>query len=304
VFRDRGDLHGALVQAEHCVLHRGVSDMGAAVTSAVKVESLVDQGELSAARAVVDADRGTVARVALTVGPGEPVRFFREAEARLLVAEGRYDECLALRDELERLNPFIVNPCMRSWRRSIAAALHGVGRGEEAMALVQEDLATTERWGVEGYVGRDLLLRAHLEGADGEATLRRAADLLEPGHRRLDLARALTALAALVADRDPGEARDLLVPALAQARACSAYALVRRIEQALQRLGTDPAGLPSPPVTLTAIERRVARLAAEGVREEDIALQHFLPTPVVSAMLREVERLTADAQAVPTLSPH
>jgi hypothetical protein len=250
--------------------------------------STIDSAPSPQHAAAVEGARELVGMVEGSVGSGEPVRVFREAEARLLLAEGRHEECVALRPGLERLTAFVLNPGWRSWRRTTAAALHALGRGDEARSLLDEDLALAERWGVDDVVGRTLVHRAALEGPDGEATLRRATGLLEHSRRRLDLARARTALADLLADRDPGETRDLRVSALELARSCHAHSLTSRVTDSLRRMGVEAADLAAPPVQLTVLERRAARLASTGVRDEEIALQLFLPTPEVSELLRHL----------------
>jgi len=72
------------------------------------------------------------------------------------------------------------------------------------------------------------------------------------------------------------------------ARSCQAHSLTDRLTDSLRQVGVEAADLAAPPVQLTVLERRAARLASAGVRDEEIALQLFLPTPEVSELLRHL----------------
>jgi DNA-binding CsgD family transcriptional regulator len=244
------------------------------------VHVLLDRGDVAGAREVFDLARETP-RI------GDSVRLYLEVEARLLLEEGRPEESLAVLDRTEQLMTVVQNPVWRPRRWMRARTLHAMGRDEEALALLEEELVLARRWGTKGLVGRTLLLRGQVEGPGGEATLRDALDLLERSERRLDVAWARYHLGALLAGDRPEEARPLLERAVDQADASGADGLRGRAAALLRELGVTVPDR-SPGLRLTAAERRIATMAADGLSSEQIAMAYFMTSGTVSSIVGAV----------------
>jgi DNA-binding CsgD family transcriptional regulator len=283
-----GDLRAALQSLVSCTeqnLAWNVHGVGQMYVEPFSVHVLLDRGDVADAREVFDLARETP-RI------GDSVRLFLEVEARLLLQEGRYDESLAVLDAAEPLMSVVENPVWRPRRWMRARTLHALGRSEDALALLEEELVLARRWGTKGLVGRTLLLRGQVEGEKGEATLRDALDLLERSERRLDVAWARFHLGSLVADGRPDEARTLLARAVEQAEVCGADGLRARAAAALRGLGVDVPAEPAPRLRLTTAERRIAMMAADGLTSDEIAMAYFMTTGTVTSIVESVyERL-------------
>ncbi len=137
------------------------------------------------------------------------------------------------------------------------ASLHAaLGDHDRAMALLDDAASTFGRLGMRVDLGRSLLGRGYVE--------RR--------RRRLAASRA-----ALVAAYDLFQ-EIRAVPWAAQARA------------ALDPARTEPAGEPGPAGLLTDTEARVARAAAEGASNREIAERLYLSVKTVEATLTRIYR--------------
>jgi DNA-binding NarL/FixJ family response regulator len=118
--------------------------------------------------------------------------------------------------------------------------------------------------------------------------------LLETTRNRLDLARGLSMLGARVAASDPDRARTLLGRALDLAETCTADALHAEVSARLVGLGVDVPPGPRQRAALTASERRIAELAADGAAFPEIAQSLFVTTRTVTTIVGSVsERLGA-----------
>jgi DNA-binding CsgD family transcriptional regulator len=177
------------------------------------------------------------------------------------------------------------------WVRSSAAlALDRLGRHDEAIALLEEELADARRWGAPGTVGPALRMLGLLRG--DLALLEEAVGVLETSHARLELAKALADLgAALRRERRPSDAREPLRRALELADACSADGLVEHVRSELYAAGARPRTSALGGVdALTASERRVAGFAAEGQSNRDIAQALFVTPKTVEVHLSNAYR--------------
>ena len=128
------------------------------------------------------------------------------------------------------------------------------------------------------------------EGEERRAALTAAVEALETTPARLDLARARhdLGLTLLRAGRRR-EGRDVLERAYDGARACGARGLAKAAYDELLVAGARPRRLTFTGVeSLTASERRVAQMAAEGMTNRDIAQALFVTPKTVENQLGRV----------------
>ena len=187
----------------------------------------------------------------------------------------------------------IHNPAYVPWRSQAALALHQLGRTEEAQALAREELTLSRRWGAPRTVGISLRALGLVEGGQaGEQLLREAVEVLADSPARLEHARALVDLGALLRrDNSRSEARKLLRQGVELAHQCGATALVTRGNDELAATGAHPRTiLLSGLDRLTASERRVAQMAAEELSNKEIAQALFVTVKTVEQHLGRVYR--------------
>ena len=129
-------------------------------------------------------------------------------------------------------------------------------------------------------------------GQAGELLLREAVEVLADSPARLEHARALVDLGALLRrGNSRSEARKLLRQGVELAHRCGATALVARGNDELAATGAHPrtvllSGLDA----LTASERRVAQMAAEDMSNKEIAQALFVTVKTVEQHLGRVYR--------------
>jgi DNA-binding CsgD family transcriptional regulator len=115
-------------------------------------------------------------------------------------------------------------------------------------------------------------------GEQGELLLREAIEAFERGDAKLQRARVLTDLGAMLRRRNRRvQARELLREALDVAHRLGARPLAQRTETELRATGARPrrvvlTGLES----LTASERRIAELASDDLTNREIAQTLFI----------------------------
>jgi DNA-binding CsgD family transcriptional regulator len=251
----------------HVLLERGKVDEAAAVVGAVSVEELLPGHRIQTLHG-----RG---RVRLAMGAPE------QALADFIAA-GEAAESVDIR-----------NPAYIPWRSQAALALFQLSRADEAKVVAREELDLSRRWGAPRTVGVSLRVLGLVEGGSvGEQLLREAADVLEGSPARLEHARALIDLGAALRRRNQrSEARQLLRRGVELAHACGGSVLVERANHELAATGAHPRTvLLSGVDALTASERRVAQMAAEGLSNKDIAQALFVTVKTVEQHLGRVYR--------------
>ena len=159
--------------------------------------------------------------------------------------------------------------------------------------MAADDLERAQRWGAASGIGVALRATALVEGGAASVDrLREAVEVLERSPARLEHARALTDLgAALRRANRRAEARSALQDGLDLAERCGARALAERARTELRAAGgrsSDPYG--TGVEQLTASERRVAELAAEGQSNPEIAQALFVTRKTVETHLGRVYR--------------
>ncbi|MER6082330.1 BTAD domain-containing putative transcriptional regulator [Streptomyces sp. NPDC001833] len=188
--------HGALHQARRS-LETALEQFGAwGVTPgapqcrAFLTGVLLDLGDTAGARDCLE-------RMRARAGGAEGARLRAESEARVLIAEGRYAQALAVLDGVRHLQPDVVNPVWWDAELLRVRALTGLGERDRAERLAREQLLMARAWGAPGIVGRVLRLLGEARGPDGGPELREALALLADGPARLEQARAQQSLHAL-----------------------------------------------------------------------------------------------------------
>ncbi len=242
------------------------------------VEALVEQGRVDEARRALE-----TAGLDGELPDAFMLNFVLFARARLRMADGRETEAgddLELVGERERKwrgN----NPAIFPWR-SLLALLR------RDMALADEELVLAHRVESRGAVGRALRVRGLITGGDdGIGDLRESVDVLAGSPWRIEHARTLVDLGAAI--RRAGrrsEAREPLHAGMELAHACGATPLVERAREELVATGARPRRIMRTGVdALTPSEKRVARMAAEGMTNREIAQALFVTTRTVEVHL-------------------
>jgi DNA-binding CsgD family transcriptional regulator len=182
----------------------------------------------------------------------------------------------------------VSTPGAFQWRPVAAEALDSLGEQQHARRLIEEELESCRRFGSPRALGIALRAagRIAIDG-DGIASLREAADVLGRSEARLERAAALVDLgSALRRSRQATEAREPLREGLAAARSCGALALAERAHEELTATGARPRKIVRAGVdALTSSERRVARMAAEGMSNKEVAQALFITVRTVEAHL-------------------
>ena len=253
--------------------------------------ALLEQGEAEAAARVID--EGGFPELL----PDAQVHlvWFRLCRGRLRIETGSpergVEELLQVGETVRRV-PFD-NPSSVPWRSWAAEGLRLLDRNDEARALADEELALARRWGDPHAIGASLRVLGLVEGGTvGTGLLREAVEVLAGSEARLEHARALVDLgAALRRANHRTEAREWLREGVDLARRVGAFGLAERANEEIAATGARPrkvlqTGLDA----LTASERRVAQLAAEGMSNKEIAQTLFVTIKTVEVHLSHAYR--------------
>ena len=263
--------------------------LGSTLALAVLVEALVEASDLDGAERVLD-EYGPGG----AIPPGLPHNRLLEARGMLRLAQGRIGEALDDLLEFGRRDAGWggAHPLASRWRSRAALAFAAAGDAERAHAMAGEDLERARRWGAASGLGVALRARALVQGGDEIVPrLWQAADVLARSPARLDEARTLVDLgAALRRANRRREAREVLDNGLRLAQRCGAAALAEQARAESRAAGGRVARRAVGPVLLTASERRVADLAAEGLSNPEIAQALFVTRKTVETHLGSVYR--------------
>ena len=219
------------------------------------------------------------------------MNFLRWSTVEVLLAENKNEQALEAAEDYERHATHLTNPGWAAWRSLKAQALGRLGRTDEAIALAEDEVrppgASAPR-----DVGRSLIVLGRLKREEGLADLEEAVQLLEGSSARLAYAKALAGLGAtLRRNRQPSEAREPLRRALELADSCGAGELMEEVRAELYATGARPRTTALSGVeALTASERRVAGLAADGQTNRDIAQSLFVTPKTVEVHLSNAYR--------------
>ena len=278
-----GDLAAAEADERACVEHAVPTMVGIGVASLALV--LLEQGDVAGAA-------GELARGGL-LADARPIYVWGPYVRGLVrLAQGRPAEALAdLRDVGRHATEVGGFPATLPWRAHSALALDALGDAEGAREAADAELRRARRLGGSRALG--MALRACGLVAAGEARLAKltaAVEALETSPARLDLARARhdLGLTLLRAGRRR-QGREVLERSYDGARACGARGLAEAAYDELLVAGARPRRPTFTGVgSLTAGERRVAQMAAEGLSNRDIAQALFVTPKTVENQLGRV----------------
>jgi DNA-binding CsgD family transcriptional regulator len=287
----RGDLSAAEGDARTALVATELPapPMYRALNGGVLVKALVDQGRLEDADRALnalgsEADSGFVAAAILRLARGG----LRVGQGR--VAEGLGD-FLTVGEDLTRA--MITSPAFLPWRSEAALAHLALGDHESAERLSGEELELALAFGPPRAIGVASRAAAIVAGGNrGQELLREAIDAFERGDAKLERARALVDLGAMVRRRNRRtEARELLREALDAAYRIGAMRLAEQAETELRATGARPRRVVLTGVdSLTASERRIAEIASQGRTNREIAQTLFVTTRTVEGHLTSIFR--------------
>ena len=268
-------------------------------------EALLERGELDQAAAAVD---GIDLEQIRGSGPSGLLLYVR---GRLRAARADRDgaasdlrECGEIYEAMGYWNPNIL-----PWRSALASVLPDPA---EAQVLAGTELARARQAGQPRGIGIALRASALLGDRDERIPLlREAAETLSRSPSALELARTLTEYGtALARGGQRASAREPLGQAMDLAARCGAQPLARRAREELRAIGARPrrerlTGIES----LTPGELGVARLAAQGLTNRQIAQALFVSTKTVGTHLGHIyDKLAVNnrddlARIMPETSP-
>ena len=290
---ERGDLRAAAADLREaldlCVAH------GMRVAWPYNIgflaQALLEQGDMDEAARVID--QGDFPEQ-LPLNQVHPM-WFRLVRARLRIEAGNpergVEELLQVGETARRV-PYD-NPSGVPWRSWAAEGLRLLDRNDEARALAEEELALARRWGDPQAIGACLRVLGLVEGGTaGIGLLREAVGVLASSEARLVHARALVDLgAALRRANQRNEAREWLREGVDLARKVGAFGLAERANEEIAATGARPRKLLQTGLdALTASERRVAQLAADGMSNKEIAQTLFVTIKTVEVHLSHAYR--------------
>jgi DNA-binding CsgD family transcriptional regulator len=244
------------------------------------------------------AERGAFreAHELLRAGRAPQSTSLRHARARLMLAEGRFEDAYA--DALEvgvrRERQDRSNPTWDGWRSTAAVALAHLDRRDQAIALAESELRAARAFGAPVPIARALAARAVAEpdhGARAELCAHAFAELgdrsagLESVRLMLELGSAMVRMGRRV------QAREALRRALADADHLGALLLAQRARRKLVATGLRPRrAAVEGSAALTPRQREICELAAAGKGNRAIATELFLSIKTVETHLAAAYR--------------
>ena len=212
------------------------------------------------------------------------------SKARLLLAQRRVDDALAEFEALvARAQRFgLENPAFLGHKSGLALALLRRGHSQRAASVATEELELARRWGAPREIGVSLRTLALCHSGDDQLELlHESVESLGVSGAALEHAHSLVELGSAM--RRSGEraaAREPLHAGMERAHRCGATPLAERAREELVATGARPRRIMRSGVdALTPSELRVARMAAEGLTNREIAQELFVTARTVEGHL-------------------
>jgi DNA-binding CsgD family transcriptional regulator len=279
---------GALLEVEADA--RNALDQGAPyaipIGAVALADVLIERGQLAAAESILG-DAGSAP-------PGVVTSFALEVLARLRIAQRRPDDALEVLFDSGKLEAaFGFTSTSSCWRSAAAPLLHAAGEEARARTLAAEGVERAQAYCSPRGLGIALRAAALVGPPERRCPgLEDAVAVLRESGARLELARGLVELGiAARRERRPADARAPLREGAELALRCGATALAEQASHELGAAGDQPRRTsPERRDELTAAELRVARMAAEGMTNREIAQALFLTEKTIEHHLSSVYR--------------
>lgn len=256
--------------------------LGIPAARAFLIDALLERGDVDAAsHALAAAELGEEIPDIVMFDP------LLASRGRVRVAAGRTEEgiadLLSCGERQERWGAH--NPSVIPWRSEAAEAMARVGRDDEALALVTREVELARRTGLPRTIG--MALRVEGVVRRDRAPIDEALALLVDGPSRTELPRARVSLGSLLrSDGQRSTAQDELRLALDEADRAGAGAVATAAREELLASGARPRrSRLSGREALTASELRVAKEAARGISNREIAQSLFVTVKTVEGHL-------------------
>jgi DNA-binding CsgD family transcriptional regulator len=260
-----------------------------ALACGVLVASLQEQGYM------LHADAAIAPFTTLAEAETQTSAVLRFARGRLRVEQGKLREGLEDLLAVGRIAAHTLTPSpgVLPWRSAAAAAHLALGERGEAERLAAEEVALARALGAPRALGIALRTAGTVgEGKEAAALLEEAVVVHEQADAAIELVRSRLEHGALLRRTNRrSEARDVLRAALDGAHRTGAKPLATRAEAELRATGAKPRRVVLSGVdSLTASERRIATLAAEGLTNREIAQTLYVTARTVEGHLTSVFR--------------
>ncbi len=286
-----GQLAEAVTDGQAAVagLNRGWETFYPAAASVLSMAHL-ERDELEDAERVLemDAERWAGALDYLLLVPGAHARILEaRGEIQAAIASFRQAEAVAAAGGLRNTGIILTS------RAPLAILLAQVGERAEAQAIVAEELEVARAWDAPRFLGIGLRAASIVEGGErGIELLRESVEAFERSPALLEKIRAMLSLGQAL--RRAGrltESREWLRRCLDLAQRCGATRMARQANEELRMAGARPRRLELSGVgALTPAELRVARMAASGRSNREVAQALFVTTKAVEYHLGNAYR--------------
>jgi DNA-binding CsgD family transcriptional regulator len=279
----RGDLRGATAAFRLGLAQPAITPFMRQHVTMNLAHTLVASGELDEAlAAIASVEEGAPRQLAHLLG----VR-----RAQVALWRGDYEAALGPLERLYEISSRVMrNPHALPLAPEYADALAGAGRRDDAVAITRELVAASERF--EGVFGKGVhrATLGRLTGDVGE--LERAVAVLASSPYRWYEARARLDLGrALRRDGRRADSREHLRLALDYSERNGATLLAAQAHEELRLAGARPRSVVLTGAdALTPAEARIARLAADGMANKEIAAHLFVTVGTVQTTLVRVYR--------------
>ena len=287
----KGNLMGAEADARNCLELAEEPGLLGSLAGATLIAGLVERADLKEARQALQAIEARPYDPELP-----PTQALRESRVALLMAEREPHAAL---EELRFSQRWEEEWGARAgvvpfaWRSAMALAEATLGNRARAQQLAAREVELAQRFGTSRAVGVALRAMGLVDERDrGVELLQEAVSVLAGSPARLEHARALVDFGATLRRADRRSAAiERLREGMDCAHRCGATALVRLARAELRLAGARPGRIArTGRDALTPAERRVADLAAEGMKNKEIAQALFVTLRTVEMHLSNAYR--------------